>query len=378
MNQETEFDRVLGLIYEAALAPQELPRAVAAMTALIDGDTCHLVGWQRDSGLPSLSVMTGLPEVLGQEYATYYGALDPRRNLLVEQGPGHVMKCQDHFDDGFVSRCEFFQDYLLPRVGVRYLLAAGDLVDGSSNLILIGFQRYIGHGPFSETESATLRRLLPHLRRSLRLWSAVEKERQENRFGKAAAEISNLGVLAVSSSRMVLWANRRGEALLRGGDWFGLVNGRLQASDPGRDAALKQALRAVCADGRPRNINLGTNANGTARCCLTLVSLRGDNPMALSVSGTAVLVLATIDGEHRVASVPQLMALFGLSPAEARVVRGLAHGDTVDQYSVREGVKRTTVRTQLQAALAKTGTTSQKDIVRLVVTLPAVRDSGPN
>lgn len=379
MNQESEFDRVLGLIYEAALAPQDLPGAVAALTAMLDGDTCHLVGWDRCSGLPSISVMTGLPEGLGHEYAGHYGALDPRRNLLITQGPGHVMNCQDHFDEHFVSRSEFFQDYLLPKVGVRHLLAAGDLVEGGRNLILIGFQRYVGHGPFSEKESAILARVLPHLRRSLRLGTAFENERQENSFGKAAAEISNLGVLVLSSSRSVLWANRRGEALLRGGVWFGQVNGRLQAGDPGRDAALKQALRDVCADGTPRNINLGTVARGEARCCMTLVSLRGDHPMAFSASvTTAALALVTTGGKQRVASAQQLMTLFGLTPAEARVVRALAHGDTLEQYASREEVKHATVRTQLQAAFAKTETTSQKDLVRLVVTLPAVRSTRPS
>ncbi len=378
MNRDDEFDRVLGLIYDSALEPKRLPDAVAGMMAMLDGDTCHLVGWDRCSGLPSLSVMTGLPEILGHEYAAHDGALNPRRNLLATQEPDHMMNCQEHCDDRCVSRSEFFQDYLLPKVGVQFLLAAGDLVEESENLIVIGFQRYVGHGPFSVNESTTLERLLPHLRRSLRLLMTIEKEREEKHIGKAVAEMSNLGVVALSSSRMVLWANRRGEALLRDGVWFRQVQGRLQACDPGRDAALQQAVHDLCADGRPRNLDLRIDATSTARCCLTLMPLHSNNQIVLCPSGAAVLALVATNGGQRIATVQQLMVLFRLTPAEARVARAIAQGDSVDEYASREGVTRATVKTQLQAAFAKTGAGSQTALVRLIMMLPTVRDKQPS
>ena len=69
----------------------------------------------------------------------------------------------------------------------------------------------------------------------------------------------------------------------------------------------------------------------------------------------------------------QLMKLFKLSPAEARFVRALAHGERIDDYANHEVLKRSTVKSHLLSAMAKMGTNSQKDIVRLVVTRPAVR-----
>ena len=81
----------------------------------------------------------------------------------------------------------------------------------------------------------------------------------------------------------------------------------------------------------------------------------------------------TTNTGQRLASVQQLMELFKLSPAEARFVRALAHGESIDDYANHEGLKRSTVKSHLLSALAKTGTKSQKDIVRLVVTLAAVR-----
>jgi DNA-binding CsgD family transcriptional regulator len=372
MDQEPVFDRALALIYESALVPERMPDALAAMTELLDGDTCHLVGWDRRSGIPLLSVSTGLPDEVGPDYAAHYAQIDPRRQLALTQAPGQLLNCHEHFDDRFVGRNEFFQDYLLPQVGVHYLLGSGDLVEESEQMILIGFQRYNGHGAFQNHESRCLERLLPHLRRSLRLTMRYQALREENECGETLLEVSGLATLALSSSGQVVWANQRGTALLKTGNWFHETQGRLRASNPERDAALQAGIRDVLANARPSNVNLG-NGGGPEHCCATLIALPEANAIRLPTNRAALLAVVTTNNGQRIATVQQLMDFFRLSPAEARVVRALSHGESIEQYAQYEGVKTTTVKTQLQAAMAKTGTRSQKDLIRLVVTLPAVR-----
>ena len=124
------------------------------------------------------------------------------------------------------------------------------------------------------------------------------------------------------------------------------------------------------ATGRPGNLNFG---GGAEHCCVTLLAIRERNPLALPSKRADILALVTTNTGQRVASVRQLMDHFELSPAEARFVRALAHGESVDDYAKHEGLKRSTVKSHLLSAMAKTGMKSQKDIVRLVVTLPAVR-----
>ncbi len=88
-----------------------------------------------------------------------------------------------------------------------------------------------------------------------------------------------------------------------------------------------------------------------------------------------VIGIITECGKKRLASVRQLMEFFGLSAAEARLARGLAQGESLESYADAQGVKRTTVRTQLQSVLRKSGIGTQRDLVRLIQELPAVRDS---
>lgn len=373
MDQEADYDRALGLIYESAVAPAQMPEALAAMTGLLDGDTCHLVSWNRLTGIPVLSISTGLPEDVGPDYAAHYASIDPRRQLALTQAPGQLLNCNEHFDARFVSRNEFFQDYLLPQVGVHYLLGSGDLVEESEQMIMIGFQRFNGHGAFHSHEARRLERLLPHLQRSLRLMLHFQKMTDEKELGETVFEVSQLATLALSSSGRVLWANRRALALLRAGTWLHEAHGRLCGSHPDSDAGLQSAIRQALAQGKPSNVNLGIKGS-TEHCCLTLIAL-DDTHSARQLPGSraALLAVVTTKSGQRIATVQQLMDFFRLTPAEARLVRALAHGETIDEYGGHEGLKRTTVRTQLQAALAKTGTRSQKDLVSLVITLPATR-----
>ncbi|SBT11167.1 hypothetical protein PROAA_910028 [Candidatus Propionivibrio aalborgensis] len=372
MDREAAYDRALGLIYESAVAPAQTQDALAAMTALLDGDTCHLVGWSRSTGIPLLSISTGLPDDVGPDYAAHYAQIDPRRQLALTQAPGQLLNCNEYFDTRFVSRDEFFQDYLLPQVGLRYLLGSGDLVEESEQMIMIGFQRYKGHSAFQNQEAESLERLLPHLRRSLRLMLYFQKLRDEIGFGETIFEVSHLATLALSSSGQVLWANRRGMALLRAGTWFHEAQGRLRANDADRNACLQSAIRRAVAEAKPSNVNLGVSG-GPEHCCLTLIALEGEQAIPIPTNRAALLAVVTANSGQRIATVQQLMDFFRLTPAEARLVRALSHGETIDGYAAHEGLKRTTVKTQLQAALSKTGTRSQKDLVRLVVTLPATR-----
>ena len=119
MDDQEQFDQTLNLIYESALTPERLRDALGAITTMLDGDTCHLVGWDRRNGIPSLSISTGLPEEIGPDYAAHYAHIDPRRQLALTMPLGQMLACHEHFDARLVNRSEFFQDYLLPQVDIH-------------------------------------------------------------------------------------------------------------------------------------------------------------------------------------------------------------------------------------------------------------------
>jgi DNA-binding CsgD family transcriptional regulator/PAS domain-containing protein len=65
-------------------------------------------------------------------------------------------------------------------------------------------------------------------------------------------------------------------------------------------------------------------------------------------------------------SIPMMMRLFGLTPAEARLVGFMVSGQSVDDVAEILELSRETIRNQLKAVLAKTGTHRQAELVALL------------
>lgn len=68
-----------------------------------------------------------------------------------------------------------------------------------------------------------------------------------------------------------------------------------------------------------------------------------------------------------------LVRLYGLTPAEARLVEALLAGATIQEYADRAGVSLHTAKTQLKHVFAKTGATRQADLIRDLLGNPVLK-----
>ena len=73
-----------------------------------------------------------------------------------------------------------------------------------------------------------------------------------------------------------------------------------------------------------------------------------------------------------------MRSLFDLTPSEARVARGLAVGETLEEIASAGGVAITTVRSQLRQVLEKTGCTRQAEVVSLLANVTLDRSAAKN
>jgi DNA-binding CsgD family transcriptional regulator len=87
----------------------------------------------------------------------------------------------------------------------------------------------------------------------------------------------------------------------------------------------------------------------------------------------ACMLLLTRQGHAPGGVADFVTRLFGLSAAEARVLPLLLRGASPAQMAGALGVKVSTVRSQLSAIFAKTGTVRQQDLIRLLGSVPPVR-----
>ncbi len=384
MNKETEFDRLLGLIYEAALDDEYWQAVLLALSDFFNAAGTAL--WVHDTDSGGVGSETGeegirsvrFDPVHSASYAEYYAQTNvwsKKEDLLLVEGT--AVSSSTLFDDKRLNATEFYGDWLRPQ---DLFYSMGVLVAKSGSLaIKLSALRAQRKGPFSDAELAGAQRLFPHLKRACDMNKrlAVERSSTANQLAIShlAQQVSDLCLLGVSAIGEVLYANPFGEALLREGHGLVLKGGCLHAVNADRDSELQLALRNTAVLKRPHHLNLD-GRNGRARCLyLTLIPAPESHPLHQLAHRIEVLVLVTEHSRQRVATVRQLIELFGLTPAEARFARALTQGENIDIYAKAEGLKKTTVRSQLQSALMKTGMGTQRDLVRLVLSIPAVRDA---
>jgi DNA-binding CsgD family transcriptional regulator len=85
-------------------------------------------------------------------------------------------------------------------------------------------------------------------------------------------------------------------------------------------------------------------------------------PAADLLPGVRAIVIAAPVAFRDVPSIAVLQGLFNMTPAEARVTRAVAQRRTIVETARSLGLSQETVRTQVKAALAKTGLTRKLDL----------------
>lgn len=155
----------------------------------------------RQTGIPSLSVAIEWNEAeTAPAYFSYYGSIDPRRQLVATMARGQIFNSNEHFAARFIARNEFYQDFLLRQLGMHYLVGASDLLQDSEQMILIGFLRHTDRGTFESPNSRLLEASLPHLRRSLRMAAHIRSNTEAKILSDTALDLSNLAAMALSAS----------------------------------------------------------------------------------------------------------------------------------------------------------------------------------
>ena len=366
------FDRLVGLIYDAALAPALWREALDELASQVEADTWHLLGWDAQMEVDTLGVISD-PTASGviDRYNAYYGAVDPRRQLAANS-TGAVIACHRHFDERFMSGSEFYQDFFLP-IGLRYSMGAS-LHQGQSLEYQIGLQRERGRAPFDSDQVAGLTRLLPHFDRAFRLMERGQTVARAGEIAAAGIEATPLAVIAIDSIGRVIHCNRRGEKLLKEENVLRLRDGVLTCADGSLASRFIAAVEATVKSGLPANLLLQNTKNASERYSVTLTSLPKRGAFSLAGEPEGALCLVAPLHRRRIATARQLVELFGLSPAEARLGRALTLGESLEVYARENDVRLSTLKTQLRSIFAKTGTDRQSAIVRLIIGIPAVRE----
>jgi len=180
-----------------------------------------------------------------------------------------------------------------------------------------------------------------------------------------ALALVGLAALAIEREGRVLAANELVDGVAEFIRW--LPGERIGFADPLADRLLQRCLATLPRGGeRSFAIRSGDQGTGAVAHLLPVPDQVGDPSRE-----AAVLVVAPV-ATPRAPDPALICHLFALTTSEARVARAVTQGMSIDEIAARCGVDRETVRSQLKAVFAKTGTNRQAQLASLLAGLPAL------
>jgi DNA-binding CsgD family transcriptional regulator len=173
----------------------------------------------------------------------------------------------------------------------------------------------------------------------------------------------NSGIIISDGGGRVLEMNRAARAMLRREDGLSVQSGYLSARRAFETAKMAKLISAATAAGEPGDgagRMLVGRGNGRHAYVLTVAPLRAD----MATADPPLAMIVVIDPERHSPPEGELIELFGLSRAEARLASALMTGKTLTKVAGEFGLQVPTLRTQLRSILKKVGAKRQSDLIR--------------
>ena len=181
-------------------------------------------------------------------------------------------------------------------------------------------------------------------------------------------------VLLVDSHGAVTGFNQRAAAIVAQGDGLFVWRDVLRCVRPADTVALHRLIAAVAeCDGRrgvAERYGMRLRRSGRRPLSVLVAPFRCQGVMK---NGAVVIGVFVYDPECPPAiDVHTLRDWYSLTPAEARVAVLLAGGHSVKDIVERLGIGTNTARTHLKSIFAKTETRRQGELIRLLLSSPAL------
>lgn len=369
------YDALVQSIYRAGSGLEPWLNPIGQMAEAFDAWAVQLLGVNKRTGTMSFSFEGGVaPPEAGVEYIRYYHRIDPRLGKHLPAPVGDWFSCEDHFDDGFVEKDRFYQEYLVA-YGGRYL-HGGKLHDDENHTVLIGHLGKLGNPPMCPEEKAAFQRVSDHVRKALDIQAELAKKAERQSVGAELLEKMRQPMVLLDDRRRITYRNRSASQLLARNDPVYEMDGQLVCRNADSDLDLTLALRALAlvpayehgVDFTPsdrRSFRLRRMVGRSVAA--TLLALRPEATLG-SFGRTPQALFTLFEPGAPVDVDPFLLsATFDLTPAEARLAAKIVNGRSPEQCSQELKVKISTVRSQLVSIYSKTGATGQADLVRLIL-----------
>jgi DNA-binding CsgD family transcriptional regulator len=314
------------------------------------------------------------------------GVEEPYRSSHVEHmfkdvpwSTRYMYKFKDHWGDlgeviGHVdlAKTELYTEWLKPQ-GLAAAWTVGHTICDEQGEALGGFSVFPREGapPLTREQFAEADALIPHLRRAFEVHRTMQGVKSVQLALAEAIDRLPTGLVLLDAKRRVVVQNRGAERILAANDGF-RIDRNGPSADDARENATFQKLIADAIDARGGQelraagfvaVSRPSGERSYAVMVTPLLAAPGKGGMS-----DAVVAIFVADPSARIFAGPEaLTELYQLTHSEAELVRLLASGLSLEEAADKRGVSLNTARSHLKHVFAKTDTSRQGELVRLIV-----------
>jgi DNA-binding CsgD family transcriptional regulator len=366
---EARLSSLIGDIYDAALDPAlwlgTLEKTCDFVVGIASALQSHDISQQTANFYFTWNDNPDYTKSYVEKYAKINPAVVP---AAVQTRVGDVSTFLDFITLEEYRKTRLYKEWSEPQ---GYIDAVQVTLDRSATSYAgVVVMRHESQGPVDDGVRRRMALLAPHFRRAVAISKVIDLHKVE-----AAALADTLdglaaGMILISLAGWIVHANVSGLAMLSDGSVIRGQGGKLTATDAQADRVLQDiVLSAASGDAAiaTKGVALPLTAPHGERYVAHVLPLTSGARRRAGIVHSAVAALfvrkAALDLPHPLEAIA---SAFKLTPAEMRVLMMIVQVGGVPEVAPVLGISETTVKTHLQRVFAKTGTSRQADIVKLV------------
>jgi DNA-binding CsgD family transcriptional regulator len=364
-----EFSKLVELIYEAGINPSGWPAVLSALSKSFAGASGLLHRYDPQTGRVFAFEEFGHDPAFSKAYVQHYASINPYpAESFHHLASGKVDYAGTLLPVQQVTGTEFFNDWMKPQgISPNHLGVVLSRAGGAMSLLGFAPQaRVFDKDP--QKFGNRLQLLVPHLAKAIELNRVLANAALSSGISNAMLDAIPAAVFLLADAGPVLFANKRGEELLRDEHVLAVdhVSRKLRAYALRDCRAFEAAELKARAEHQLQFLRVTAGATGAA-FILAFVPL---SPRTQEMAGSrreALAVIASASSCRVNLRVEDIRAATGLSQAEAQLAKALVSGSTTNDYAEATGLSPNTVRRHLAAAFLKTETNKQSELISLLV-----------
>jgi DNA-binding CsgD family transcriptional regulator len=364
-----KYDHLIRAIYDGVLASDGWQPIMGEIRALTKTEVLALLLWDESTGVSMLGDQSGADPAEGEEYEAHYAFDDPGTPFIKRTPVGEWYFDRRDLSPQIIRAHPFYQDFL-GKYGMRSIMWTKLMATDTTHAGL-SFQGGQHRPAYSPEDIKAIEPLLPHLSHAMLLRWRYREVASMAQLGQQLLDRLTSPVLVLDSKARIVLTNAAGQTWLSKRRHLYSHHATLQQASPWPQ--LLNLARQICG-GQPMTVgSIALEAeDGASPTYLVGLPLREDHPLAVGWTRQLGIVVVHDPSTQRRPCRQLLRQLFGLTPAECRLVETLAEQHSLVNSASGLHISVETGRTQLKSIFLKTGSHSQSALMQLVTDLSQI------